>query len=145
MGEHITPIENSMAYVSGFKYQLVETIQFLIPKLAEYSGTKTSWIEIKADGLLVLKKGFASDGASGPTFDTPSSMRGAFVHDALYELMRKGLIPRSFRSEADVIIEELCVIDKMFAYRAKLWHKLLYWFGGKNVLASQRRQIRYAP
>jgi len=146
MSDLITPQQDIMAYVEGFKYQLSDKeISFLIPSLSPYAGVKTDWIEIRAGGLLVLKHGFASDGASGPTIDTPSSMRGSFVHDALFELMRKGLIPRSFFLLANEIIREMCIKDDMWRWRANAWKEMLDRFGHKNVMASHRRQVKYAP
>ena len=141
----VLPKQTSMAYVKGFKYQLHEEISFIIPELAPYAPIVLDYIEVREGGELVLKKGLASDGASGPTYDTPSSMRGAFVHDALYKLMRLGLIPRSFRQKADRIITILCKMDGMYGWRAESWYKFLRWFGHKAVQASSRRKIRYAP
>ena len=36
---------------------------------------------LQEDGTLIVNKGFAWDGASGPTFDSRSSMRPSLVHD----------------------------------------------------------------
>lgn len=141
----ITPTEPFISYRSGFKYQTNQEFSFLIPSLAEYAGAKTKYLEIREGGLLVIFSGYAWDGASGPTFDTDSSMRGSLVHDALYQLMRYGLIPEEYKETADEIIEELCVEDGMWEWRAGLWLNGLMIFGGKNVKPSKRKKIRYAP
>jgi hypothetical protein len=145
MGMLVVPVQTSMAYVDGFKYQLSEDIQFIIESIADYGPIETEWISVDNKGILTLKRGFATDGASGPTFDTGSSMRGAFLHDALYYLMRNGHIPREYRETADKIIKVLCIMDGMYGWRAKLWYKFLRAFGHKNVLASHRREVKYAP
>lgn len=145
MGLLVTPVQTSMAYVEGFKYQLHEDIRFIIPSLAEYGPINTEWITVDCKGVLTLKRGFASDGASGPTIDTKSSMRGVFLHDGLYYLMRNGYIPRDYRETADRIIKVMCIMDGMYGWRAKAWYKMLRAFGNKNVLASHRRVVKYAP
>jgi hypothetical protein len=66
-GDHI-------AYKSGYKYQLVEdyTLKTSIIGLA----VVTQFINLTTDGLLTIFKGYCYDGASGPTVDTKTSMRG---------------------------------------------------------------------
>jgi hypothetical protein len=141
----IEPLEPNMGYMSGYKYQLFTTVRFRIPSLAAYSGYVGDYISIEEGGILVLQKGYASDGASGPTLDTPSTMRGAFVHDALYQLIRLGVLPPSYKETADSILKELCVIDHMWAPRAWFWDTMLGKFGLSNTLPSHRRTVKYAP
>ncbi len=141
----VFPKEGNIEYVRGYKYQLKETRRFLIPSLSDYAGYEGTFIEIQEGGLLVIKAGYAWDGASGPTMDTKTSMRGSLVHDPLYELMRIGILPQSFRAVADEALKQVCVLDKMWKWRASLWQKALSLFGGKNVLASRRRITEYAP
>ena len=52
--------------------------------------TRHGWVSIQPDGRLVIQKGYAWDGPSGPTIDTENFMRGSLVHDALYQLFREG-------------------------------------------------------
>ncbi len=61
--------------------------------------------------VLTLRKGYACDGPSGPTVDTASTMRGAFLHDGLYQLMREGVIPASYRRAADAVLASTMVED----------------------------------
>jgi hypothetical protein len=93
--ELVFPQEGCIAFMGGYKYQTTEEVSFLIPSLSEFAGAKTKYLEIRDGGLLVILSGYAWDGASGPTIDTDSTMRGSLVHDALYQLMRQGLVPRS--------------------------------------------------
>jgi len=74
-------------------------------------------------GRLTIKKGYAWDGASGITIDTDSSMRGALIHDALYQLMREGLLDICNRDYADKLLRDICIEDGMYKWRAKYW----YW------------------
>ena len=43
--------------------------------------------------------GYGRDGPSGPTLDTRDFIRGSLVHDALYQLMREGLLDHSIHRE----------------------------------------------
>lgn len=90
------------------------------------------WISLDQSGLLVIRAGYAWDGASGPTIDSKSSMRASLVHDALYQLLRAGKLSFETRAAADRMMEDLCVADGMWRWRARLW-----W-------ASVRRWAGYA-
>lgn len=58
------------------------------------------------------------DGPSGPTIDTKEFMRGAFVHDALYQLIREGHLLMRDRKQADKILRRMCIEDGMSRFRA---------------------------
>jgi hypothetical protein len=60
-----------------------------------------------------ISKGYAWDGPSGPTIDTGNFMRGSLIHDALYQLMRTGNLPTSFRERADLLLRKTCIDDGM--------------------------------
>lgn len=141
----IENLSKSLCYISGFKYQLEEDFLIGIPVLAQFDGIDMRYFSINNCGTLLLKVGFASDGPSGPTIDTPNSIRGSFIHDALYECMRKGYIPIKFRKKADEIIREVCIMDGMSKIRAYAWYYALRWFGARNAKPSRRREIKYAP
>ena len=78
-------------YRSGYKYQLVEEYQVKV-SVAPADNIKTDFIELSTEGMLVIKKGYAWDGPSGPTIDTLNFMHGSLVHDVLYQLLRNKLI-----------------------------------------------------
>ncbi|MBL8511423.1 MAG: DUF1353 domain-containing protein [Betaproteobacteria bacterium] len=75
-------------------------------------------INLDTNGVLSIRKGYAWDGPSGPTIDTPNFMRGSLVHDALYQLMREQLIPQEHREYADKLLREICLEDGMSSIRA---------------------------
>lgn len=82
---------------------------------------ETPFIKIK-DSVIYIKDEYAWDGASG-AFDTPSIMIGSLVHDALYQLMRLGLLPLSFRKKADKVFRVLCRKCRMRWFRARYIYK----------------------
>jgi len=103
------------------------------------------YVVLYPDGRLCIKKGYAWNGASGPTFDTPSWMRASLVHDALYQLIRTGRLPLKTRAYADTLMREMCLADGMLWVRA--WYSYLFVsaFGGFFVRPEKDRPVLYAP
>ena len=116
-----TPKEGLMhtkvKYKSGFKYQLDQSYWDFVTIKPE-KNIETHFIRLATNGSLYIKKGYAWDGPSGLTFDTKSSIRGSLVHDALYQLLRMGLLPQSDRKAADYELHSRCIEDRMIKIRA---------------------------
>lgn len=131
-----------MKYTSGYKYVLHEDETFLLP--AEFAGyaVKTDFIDLR-DCKLTLRKGYASDGPSGPTIDTKNSMRGSFAHDGLYQLIREGHLPLAMRPECDMVLYRLIREDGMSWIRARLWLREVRKFG--EPAATKPKKILEAP
>ena len=105
--------------------------------------------ELSPSGRLTIKKGYAWDGPSGPTIDTPSIMRGSLVHDCLYQLLRETDFgaPETHdrrRKKADEILYQICIEDGMWKWRAK-WILAAVRKGGGPAAARRRRKIYEAP
>jgi len=104
-------------YQAGYKYQLAETYAVVVgikPRVAILHD----FICLTTDGKLIIGAGYAWDGPSGPTIDTKNFMRGSLVHDALYQLMREGLLSEECRSSADDELHRICLEDGMSWLRA---------------------------
>ena len=86
-------------------------------------------LHLYTTGRLLIENGYAWDGPSGPTFNTESSMRGSLVHDALYQLIREGLLPASLKPTCDRELRLVCIEDGMWRWRARLWEWMLVQFG----------------
>ena len=105
--------------------------------------------ELSPNGMLTIKKGYAWDGPSGPTIDTPSVMRGSLVHDCLYQLLRETDFgaPETRdqrRKQADEILYKICIEDGVWKWRAK-WILTAVRKGGGPAAARRRRKIYEAP
>ncbi len=100
-----------------YKYNLHEDVEFETG-LTVATPKSIGILEITATGKLIIRKGYAWDGPSGPTIDTKNFMRGALIHDALYQLMREKVLPQSARKRADEILREVCMKDGMSRFRA---------------------------
>lgn len=136
-GDHIQ-------YKEGYKYQLASDY-WLLTDIRPKKDIKTEYISLTVNGLLIIRAGYAWDGASGPTFDTKSSMRGSLAHDALYQLMRLGLLDESFREQADELLQQVCIEDGMLPFRAYVWEKAVRWFAAGCAKAGTERPVLIAP
>ena len=101
------------------------------------------------EGLLTIEPGYAWDGPSGPTFDTPSFMRGSLVHDCLYQLLRETdfgafATHAERREQADVLLYEICIKDRMWKWRAR-WVLSAVRKGGGPAARRAPRKVYEAP
>lgn len=141
IGDQYTP--NTMInYRPGYKYQLAEDYTCTLPpEFTGYDG-KTQFL-LLLGGVLTIRKGYAWDGPSGPTIDTKSFMRASLVHDALYQLIREGMVPRQMRDFADLELKKICLSDGMSNIRAWWVYQGVKRFGEKAVIKN--KDIKVAP
>ncbi len=114
-------------YRDGYKYRVMEDYTIKTP-ITGYD-VSAEYITLDKEGTLVIKKGYAWDGASGPTIDSKSSMRASLVHDAFYELERCELISLRERDKADHLLHDICEQDGMWKWRADIWLWAVRKFG----------------
>jgi len=137
VGDHIK-------YKSGYKYQLVETYCVQIP-IRPKNNIETEYISLAKSGLLIIREGYAWDGPSGPTIDTKTFMRGSSVHDALYQLMREGLLSRRHRNDVDKLLARMCLQDGMFFGRAWWVHVGVKYGAAGAAKKKAMRPVLIAP
>jgi len=130
-------------YRSSYKYQVYEDETFL-------TGIKgfdvhSDFIDLMPDGKLTCKKGYAWDGASGPTWDSKSSMRASLLHDAGYQLMREGHLPLDYKVVFDGLFYLTLIHDGMSRVRAYVWYKGVLLFGKGSTMPENDREILVAP
>lgn len=131
-----------MKYADGFKYWLKEQFWIETPVRPD-KDIITPFVRLYRNGLLTVEKGFAYDGASGPTYDSKSSMRASLVHDALYRLMQEGELARAWQPVADKLFYDICVADGMWQWRAKIWYWAVRRYGWKST--CEPKKIEVAP
>ncbi len=100
-----------------YKYNLHSDLEFST-NINVDNPMSLGLLEIDGEGNLSIRKGYSWDGPSGPTIDTKNFMQGSIVHDALYQLMREGVLPQHVRKRADEILKEICINDGMSKARA---------------------------
>lgn len=110
----------------GIKYMTVEPFEVQTPFVG-YAFEVILWgrrlCSQSESGLLRVEAFFPSDGASGPTVDSPSTFRGALSHDAHYLATRERKFPYALRDKVDDFAEKLWLEDGMGKVRAA-WFRL---------------------
>ena len=78
-------------YKDGYRFQ---TTRWVVVKTAIRPGRLicTSWLVLLPDGWLLVRPGYAWDGASGPAINTENWRLPSLVHDALCQLVGAGLL-----------------------------------------------------
>ena len=127
--------------IGHYKYELTELFRVqtgILPVRDHYAPYLIGhYVSLAEEGILLLGKGYAWDGASGPAMDTQSIMRGALVHDGLYQLMREGGLPLSYRKPADKLLRKMCREDGMMWIRA-WWVYLAVRIFGKEAASGNQ-------
>lgn len=114
-----------------YKYQLAERFVDIID-IKGYD-IKTDFISLNPQGVLIAEKNYAWDGPSGPTIDTPNSIRGSLVHDILYQLIELQLIAEINKKYGDKLLRAYCRKDGMSWVRAWYWYWTVKKFGGTHI------------
>ena len=105
--------------VKNYRFQLAENAY--LDLYNEFPEVSYEWFLIK-DGKIYIYKGYAWDGASGPTIDTKDTIRASLIHDCLYQAMRLGLIEENYRKNADKELYNQMVSAGCWKFRAFLWY-----------------------
>jgi hypothetical protein len=126
--------------IGRWKYTLAERAlaQTVVypPTFIRLGGThadEEDKIVLSPNGAMAVAEGYSWDGASGPAIDTHDFMFASLIHDALYQLMRLGLLDKSFRKDADQTLYDLCRAAGMPWWRAQYVYTAVRWFGAANA------------
>lgn len=131
-------------YSEGYKYQLEDLYACATPIVGEL--IEDTFFTLYPSGLLTIRKGFAWDGASGPTFDTKNSMRASLVHDVFCVCMRDGRLSyEKWQDTVNELFRQQCIEDGMWGWRANLWHAAVEFADAGNPNQGPDRQILTAP
>lgn len=125
-------------YQDGYKYQLYEDYVHYFPEsFPQMPLFENDYCMSLSNDKLIIFKGYAWDGPSGPSLDTQNFMRGSLLHDCLYELMRDGVIPRSCKEAADRELQRVCIEDGMTKLRAWYVYQGVKMFGRKSTIEDK--------
>lgn len=138
--------DRKVYYRKGLKYQLHKHFQCYVPikGYEAYINIDHNYtaVQLLLDGHLTIFPGYAWDGASGPTLDTPSSIRGSLVHDALYQLIRTQQLPPEMKTIADNLFEKLIKEDGMWGIRARVWWEAVKNFGSNKPYTDTDLEVK---
>ena len=131
-------------YRSGYKYQLAQD-HIEHTSIKPMVEIETEYLLLRTTGLLCIRKGYAWDGPSGPTWDTKNFMRGSLVHDALYQLLR--LYPNQIKSRdlADKELRRICMEDGMSRIRSWGVYKAVRLGGAHAASPRNVKPLLIAP
>ena len=130
-------------YRKGYKYQLAKSYSLMI----DIHGITidTEFIKLENNGRLSISSGYSWDGPSGPTVDTKNFMRGALVHDVLYQLLRQKLLPKDYRKFADRLLRNICREDGMSKIRSWYVYRAVRRVGFLSASPSNVKKVYTAP
>ena len=99
------------------RYTIVEKFEIAVP----FESGNYSWGSISlSDGILVLSSGYTWDGASGPVLDTKNFLRASLVHDALFDLLKYGGMPRENLPQVNALFIQLAIEDGVSKLRTSI-------------------------
>jgi len=102
-----------------------------IPGIVHVEAGGERWGSLYPDGVLMIQRGYAWDGASGPAVDTMDFTRGSLVHDVLLQLIAHGKLPeKPWKRFADAELYRIIREDGMSWYRAWWVWAAVRAFGG---------------
>jgi len=135
---------------TGYKYILHEDMQ---RDIQIFEDAENDYISLHL-GRLIIKATYAWDGSSIPlkkyipfwNFDK-YCLIASLVHDALCQLMREDLLPKSYKPTADLIYRDMCVGGGMSYRGADRRYKWLRRFGDAGIKKREnpRGQIKQFP
>jgi hypothetical protein len=95
-------------------------------------------VRLYRSGRLYVDTGYPYDGPSGPTWDDKTNMRATCAHDALYALLRLGMLGKCGgeiwqhnRRVADELLGAMMLIDGAWWWRARYYVWAVQRFGQK--------------
>lgn len=127
-------------FTGVYKYKLLETIECDLDY--DFPTFDFDWFHVE-DKKIIVKEGYAWDGASGPTFDTRSVLKPSLIHDCLYQAIRLGLLSNSYRKTADLQFRHHLIRNGCFPLRAFLFYFGLRLFGGLWNKKDMKRGTTY--
>jgi len=123
------PHVTKLSVFGAYKYRIDDDYEYRTQLLG--FDIDLPFVALGPLGILTLKKGYCWNGASGPTWDTPSCRRGSALHDAGYQLLGAKLLPMNTKGHIDKAwLHDICIEDGMSAFRAGYWLWGVQTFGG---------------
>ena len=121
-------MNTKLKYQEGYRYQVYEDV--LVQTALRGYTVVHDFFSLSPEGLLIIRRGYAWDGASGRfTLQTKTNRRGSLVHDVLYQAMRLGLLPQECFHAANAELRRICIEDGMWKIRADYYFSAVEKFG----------------
>ena len=122
--------------IKGGKYKFEVTADYIIelpfylPRYFSYYfetmlATDEPIIDRNSCKILIIKKGYQWDGASGPAFNTKNVIRASCIHDVFYQMIKDGFLIKSiYKDIADELLRMIILEDSnQKGFFSKYWSK----------------------
>jgi hypothetical protein len=127
--------------LTDYKYQTVEDYTTKIEVYPE-KDLIFRFMELSSTGNLLIKSGYAWDGATGLPKTPTTILRGSLVHDVLYQLMRLGALDyKTNRILADRIFRSMCLEDGASKIEANCVYSFVRVFGEKYTKPTPTQEV----
>jgi len=130
---------------SNYKYQVKDDF-IIATDIKPKSNILSDFINLDTDGILTIRKGYAWDGCSGPTWDTKSTMRAGCVHDAFFQLMRLNVLDRNqYFHPVNKLFYFMLRQDGVLWLRAEYYYKAVEKISWRYTMSKKDPEIQEAP
>ena len=129
-----------MQYQKGYKYKLVRDVGILVA-MKPNQLAQTQFLNLTAQGMLIIRAGYTWDGVSGPVRDTKRNLKASLVHDALYQLMRNGHLDHNRWREADECFATELRLGGVSRFFTKMYMLGLKIAKGKHAHPDSKRTV----
>ena len=116
---------------SKWKFVVTDRVEVFVPELKDKIVVSKYFDVIK--GLVIIHKGYAWDGASGPVVNTENTLLGTLVHDVIYQAIEEGQLDVSYRVNGDNAFYRILRERGVSYFRAKAWFLAVRLFGGWHI------------
>lgn len=129
------------AYGKGYRYRLLADHSRLVPVVGKPEHHEANFLSLvhvpgSSGSYLTIRAGYCWDGPSGPAVDTVNFLRASLIHDALYQLLREGVLSPAARATADRVLREISEEDGMGLVR-----RWIDWLGVRLFAGPAARKV----
>lgn len=116
--------------MKSYRFQVAEDTELEL--INDIPNIEFDWFSVN-NKKIQIKKGYAWDGASGPTINTKDTIKAYLIHDCLYQAMRLGIVDESNRKTADKELRDQMIKAGCWKIRAYIWYIMVRLFGTSSA------------
>lgn len=121
-----------------YKYYLEETVSVQTSLRPVQSAIVPGYIFLGVDGKMIIYSRYAWDGATGGV-NFKGNRLAVLVHDAIYQLIREGLIDVSLKAQSDKDLRDMMISEGSWRFVANFFYFCVSRFG--NAFATKKKKV----
>ena len=90
------------------------------------------------DGMIFVSEGYIYDYASGPAINNPAMVYASLIHDAFYDLLKRGRLPQDQRKRADKLFRNMLLEAGASPIRAGYAYLAVRVFGRSSAAQAAK-------